>query len=58
MNQERMGRSREPKFSPKVEWGRRQGEKARAGKIGAGGGWGAAPSRNEDGAGENPAGEG
>ena len=41
VNQERMGRSREPKFSPKVERGRGQGEKARAGKIGAGGGWGA-----------------
>lgn len=58
MNQERMRRNREPKFSPKVERGRRQGEKARAGKIGAGGGWGAAPSRKEDRAGENPAGKG
>lgn len=57
MNQERMKRNREPKFSPKVERGRGQGEKARAGKIRAGGGWGAAPSRKEDGAGENPSGK-
>lgn len=51
-------KEQEPKFSPKVEQGRGQGEKARVGKIGAGGGWGAARSRNEDGAGGNLAGDG